>query len=204
MDTIILGFLMIRGSTIYELRQSIKQTLSNVSSDSTGSIQAGIKKLLKKEWITFEEHIEGSVNKKTYYITEAGVKHFRENISTPMLYKEKNMELSKFFFQGFADHSEHEAFINSYLEELEKELHRLEAINITIDQRNNFSRDYINNLKEAGGATEFMTEEGVKSIAYFQYATLDLGIEKIKFEIDWFRNFQSKLKAERMENDKGQ
>ncbi|WP_339185024.1 PadR family transcriptional regulator [Oceanobacillus sp. FSL W7-1293] len=204
MDTIILGFLMIRGSTIYELRQSIKQTLSTVSSDSTGSIQAGIKKLVKKGWITFEEHVEGGVNKKTYFITEAGEKHFRENISTPMLYKEKNMELSKFFFQGFTHHSEHEAFISSYLEELEKELHRLEAIKITIGQRNNFSRDYINNLKESGGATEFMTEEGVKSIAYFQYATLDLGIEKIKFEIDWFRNFQSKLKAERMENNREQ
>lgn len=48
MDNIILGFLMIQGSTIYELRQFIKKNLSTVSSDSTGSIQAGINKLLKK------------------------------------------------------------------------------------------------------------------------------------------------------------
>ncbi|MBO0993689.1 PadR family transcriptional regulator [Bacillus sp. SD088] len=197
MDNIILGFLMIQASTIYQLRQFIKDSLSTVSSDSTGSIQAGIKKLLKKELITVQEQVENGVNKKTYFITEAGKKHFKECISIPMLYKEKNMELSKFFFQGFANKSEHETFISRYIEELEKELDHLEAINTSINQRNNFSAEYINKLKEAGGAAEFMTESGLKSIAYFQHATLDLGIEKIKFEIEWFRKFQSKLKSER-------
>lgn len=48
MDLIILGFLMTQNSTIYEIRQSIKNYLSNVSSDSTGSFQAALKKLLKK------------------------------------------------------------------------------------------------------------------------------------------------------------
>ncbi|MFM2490675.1 hypothetical protein ABW365_25205 [Enterococcus avium] len=43
MDIIILGFLMIQGSTIYELCQSIKNSLSTVSSDSTGSIQAALR-----------------------------------------------------------------------------------------------------------------------------------------------------------------
>ncbi|MEK4301396.1 PadR family transcriptional regulator [Oceanobacillus sp. FSL W8-0428] len=194
MDNIILGFLMIQGSTIYELRQFIKKNLSTVSSDSTGSIQAGINKLLKKEWITYEERVEGGINKKTYFITEAGKNHFRENISTPMLYKEKNMELSKLFFQGFADSSEHEKFVSRYIDELEKNLHHLEAIKASIGQRNDFGPAFINKLKEAGGATEFLTEDGLKSIAFFQYATLDLGIAKIKFEIEWFREFQATLK----------
>lgn len=64
MDTIILGFLMIQASTIYELRQSIKNSLSTVSSDSTGSIQAALKKLLSKNMITFKERVDTGVNKK--------------------------------------------------------------------------------------------------------------------------------------------
>ena len=66
MDTIILGFLMIQASTIYELRQSIKNSLSTVSSDSTGSIQAALKKLLSKNMITFKERVDTGVNKKVY------------------------------------------------------------------------------------------------------------------------------------------
>lgn len=67
MDKIILGFLMLRSATIYELRQFIKNTLSTVSSDSTGSIQAGIHKLLKNNYITFKESVESGRNKKNIF-----------------------------------------------------------------------------------------------------------------------------------------
>lgn len=89
MDKIILGFLMIQGSTIYELRQFIKNTLSTVSSYSMGSIQAGVNKLLKNDLIIFKESVEDGRNKKIYFITEKGMNYFKENLSSPMLYKEK-------------------------------------------------------------------------------------------------------------------
>ncbi|MGX6500673.1 hypothetical protein [Enterococcus raffinosus] len=49
MDTIILGFLMIQASTIYELRQSIKNSLSTVSSDSTGKYPSSFKKATEQK-----------------------------------------------------------------------------------------------------------------------------------------------------------
>lgn len=196
MDTIILGFLMIQASTIYELRQSIKNSLSTVSSDSTGSIQAALKKLLSKNMITFKERVDSGVNKKVYYITDTGKEYFQKKISQPMLYKEKNMELSKFFFMGFTDKTKRDELLANYIKELEDELVSLEKLSGRIEPRFQFDENTINELKERGGAIEFMTLESAKDIAHFQYATLDLGIEKAKFEIRWFKQFRKLLASE--------
>ncbi len=196
MDTIILGFLMIQASTIYELRQSIKNSLSTVSSDSTGSIQAALKKLLSKNMITFKERVDTGVNKKVYYITDTGKEYFQKAISQPILYKEKNMELSKFFFMGFTNETKRDELLANYIKELEQELASLEKLSERISPRFQFDETTINDLKERGGAVEFMTLKNVEDIARFQYATLDLGIEKAKFEIQWFKQFRKLLNLE--------
>lgn len=196
MDIIILGFLMIKGSTIYELRQMIKNSLSTVSSDSTGSIQAALKKLLNKKMITFTEQIEGGINKKVYYITDVGKEHFQQAIAQPMLYKEKNMELSKFFFMGFIDKAKRDDMLADYIHVLEDELASLEKINTSTSPRYQFDDAGLQDLKKRGGAAEYMTLENVNEIAHFQYATLDLGIEKARFEIEWFKKFRERLNLE--------
>ncbi|MGO3609474.1 MAG: helix-turn-helix transcriptional regulator [Enterococcus sp.] len=196
MDIIILGFLMIKGSTIYELRQMIKNSLSTVSSDSTGSIQAALKKLLNKKMITFKEQIEGGINKKVYYITDVGKEHFQQAIAQPMLYKEKNMELSKFFFMGFTDKAKRDDMLADYIHVLEDELASLEKINTSTSPRYQFDDAGLQDLKKRGGAAEYMTLENVNEIAHFQYATLDLGIEKARFEIEWFKKFRERLNLE--------
>ena len=196
MDIIILGFLMIKGSTIYELRQMIKNSLSTVSSDSTGSIQAALKKLLNKKMITFTEQIEGGINKKVYYITDVGKEHFQQAIAQPMLYKEKNMELSKFFFMGFTDKAKRDDMLADYIHVLEDELASLEKINTSTSPRYQFDDAGLQDLKKRGGAAEYMTLENVNEIAHFQYATLDLGIEKARFEIAWFKKFRERLNLE--------
>ncbi|MGM0167061.1 hypothetical protein IGI39_002041 [Enterococcus sp. AZ135] len=200
MDIIILGFLMIQASTIYELRQSIKQSLSTVSSDSTGSIQAALKKLLNKDRITFKEQVEGGLNKKVYFITDNGIEYFQQAIAQPMLYKEKNMELSKFFFMGFTDKTKRDDLLEKYIQTLEEELASLEQINDSIGSRYQFDDAVIMELKERGGAVDYLNLENVKDIAHFQYATLDLGIEKAKFEIEWFKKFKARLYL--MDSDK--
>ena len=196
MDIVILGFLMIKGSTIYELRQMIKNSLSTVSSDSTGSIQAALKKLLNKKMITFTEQIEGGINKKVYYITDVGKEHFQQAIAQPMLYKEKNMELSKFFFMGFTDKAKRDDMLADYIHVLEDELASLEKINTSTSPRYQFDDAGLQDLKKRGGAAEYMTLENVNEIAHFQYATLDLGIEKARFEIEWFKKFRERLNLE--------
>ena len=51
MENIILSLLLIKSMTIYEIRAFIQKNLSTVCSDSMGSIQSAIKKLIEKACI---------------------------------------------------------------------------------------------------------------------------------------------------------
>lgn len=192
MDTIILGLLMIQNCTIYEMKKVIEKNFGNISSSSIGSMQAAVKKLLSKNMICFSEYVENSVNKKVYEITNEGKEYFLSTISEPMLYKEKNMELSKFFFMGFALKSKRLDLIAAYVSELQKELIRLEQIKSAAEIQPNFDEDSLTILKEKGAA-EIQSIADVQEIAFFQLAMLNLSIEKIKFEMQWFENFKENL-----------
>lgn len=192
MDIIILGLLMLQNCTMYEMRKLIDTNFSNISSSSTGSMQAALKKLADKGMISFTEHVENSVNKKVYSITQDGRSYFMDSITTPMLHKEKNMELSKFFFMGFADADKWDGLIDAYIAELNKELNRLERLNAALPPRNEIDRDYIDSLRREGLADE-ITDELAVNIAAFQYATLDLSMAQLKFQINWFGNFKDDL-----------
>ena len=58
MDKLILGLLMIKHFTVYEIRQIIRQNFTSICSDSLGSIQAALKKLSQQEAVTFSEYVE--------------------------------------------------------------------------------------------------------------------------------------------------
>lgn len=192
MEMIVLGLLMLQNSTIYEMRKNIETWFSNISSNSTGSIQAAIKKLSEKGFVQFSEHVENSVNKKVYAVTEAGRAYFSDNIASPMQYKEKNMELSKFFFMGFVDKNKRVELINAYIAGLRNQLDELERINAATMPRNAVAAKAIEKLI-GNGAFEEITQENAMAIAAFQYATLDLGIDKTRFEIEWFEKFKQSL-----------
>lgn len=182
MDIIILGLLMIQNFTIYEMKKIIEKNFTNISSNSVGSMQAAVKKLLDKNMICFSEYVEDSVNKKVYEITGEGKKYFLSSISEPMRYKEKNMELSKFFFMGFAPKSMRLKLVKAYIAELQEELALLEQIKFAAEIQPDFDEDYLSMLKEKGAA-QIQTVSDIREIAFYQLAMLDLSIDKIKFEI---------------------
>ncbi len=199
MDIIILGLLMMGNWTIYEMRKSIETNFTSISSNSMGSIQATIKKLLEKELVKYTEYVEHSVNKKKYAITKAGKEAFKLRVSEPILYKEKNMELVKFFFLGFVDKAKRIEQINGYIDELQEELEILKNVN-KIKTKTNFDENYLNELIQCGAEAEVISPQDGKTgldnlyeIASFQYATLELSIAKIEFEINWFIDFRNKI-----------
>ncbi|MED9905402.1 MAG: PadR family transcriptional regulator [Lachnospiraceae bacterium] len=199
MDIIILGLLMMSRFTIYEIRKNIEVSFSFISSNSMGSIQASIKKLSQKGFITCHEFVENSVNKKLYEITAPGKAYFFENISTPMRYKEKNMELGKFFFLGFTDTAAQLQLLDAYIEELEKERKTLLTIQKGIGNKS-FDDNYLKLLQKNGAADEILRPHNGKTanemlleIAHFQYGTLELSLAKIDFEITWFKDFKGNL-----------
>lgn len=193
MHIIVLGLLMIQNCTIYEMRKAIETNFTNISSNSTGSIQAAVKKLLDQNMIRFSEYVENSVNKKVYEITDSGKSYFYSSISKPMLYKEKSMEMSKFFFMGFVEKGKRLELINMYIKELENQFDALEQIKSATEPQLDFDENYLLTLQEKGAASE-LVDTDLPEIALFQLATLDLSIAKIKFEIQWFENFKEKLK----------
>lgn len=192
MDIIILGLLMIQNCTIYEMKKVIETNFTNISSSSVGSMQAAVKKLLSQNMIYFNEYVVDSVNKKVYGITDEGKEHFLSSISEPMIYKEKNMELSKFFFMGFAPKSKRLELVKAYIAELQEQLAPLEQIKFATEIQPDFDEDYLSMLKEKG-VVEIQTVSDIKEIAFYQLAMLDLSIDKIKFEIQWFENFRNKI-----------
>lgn len=192
MDIIVLGILMMQNCTIYEMRKYIETWFTGISSNSIGSIQAAIKKLVEKDCIVFNEYLENSVNKKVYSITPQGKEYFQNKISTPMRYKEKNMELNKLFFMGFADRDKWAMLLDSYIGELHKNLELLEQISRATLPRYSFSEEELA-IQRARGAADEITIERSRDIAEFQYATLDLSIEQLKFQIGWFENYKQTL-----------
>jgi len=201
MELIVLGLLMYHGCAIYSLQKIINDQFNFATSGSMGNIQATLKKLLAKEMITYEDRLENGVMKKIYFITDLGKEHFIKQISTPIENKTKNMELSKLVFMGFTKAEKRETLIDSYIKELEEEL----AILIQIQAQHEIQQQALqadstlmestlHQLKELGGAVEFMSAKSLNEINFFQVATVDYGISRLTSEIEWFRNLKAKMK----------
>jgi DNA-binding PadR family transcriptional regulator len=201
MDLIVLGLLVIRALTIYELSTTIERLFSQVSSNSMGSLQAALKRMLDKGFLEVTEYTEGGVLKKRYAATDAGRAHFAEAINRPMRPKDRNMELAKLFFMGFAPAAERAGLIESYLAELEEGRVRLTALKAAIDgAEEDFVASYLAELKASGGLKAFkqmigMTpvEEAIAQIGRFQFASLDYTLAKLDFEIGWFTRLRDEV-----------
>ena len=99
MEYIILSMLLCKSMTVYEIRSYVVKNLSTVCSNSLGSIQTAIKKMLSKGYIEVTEYVENGLNKKKYSITDKGVEEYKKWVGTPInLSKMTNMEESKLFF----------------------------------------------------------------------------------------------------------
>ncbi|UWD49462.1 PadR family transcriptional regulator [Clostridioides difficile] len=200
MDKIILGLLMIKKLTIYELRSIIEINFTSMCSNSMGSIQAAIKKLLEKKMIVYEEFVENSVNKKFYTLTNEGKECFLEWVQTAMISgKMKDMELSKLFFMGFVPTKKRLPLIESYLVDLKKEKEHLE--NIKKQDSNTAKLQYIDYIEK--NKIEFNhflqvsensnIQKEVQDIIDFELLTLQFGIDRTNFEIEWFEKLKNKL-----------
>ena len=129
MDKLILGLLMIKHFTVYEIRQVMRQNFSSMCSDSLGSIQAALKKLSQQGAVTYSEYVEKGKMKKEYAITASGRILFLEWLKTPIdMSKNKNMDLGKFLFMGYLPKKEQLQMLDLTIEGLEVEVQEFEAV----------------------------------------------------------------------------
>lgn len=172
MEYIILGLLLLQSRTIYQLRKRINAGLNLMYSCSMGSIQAAIKKLLKNEYITFQETNENGRLKKLYIITNNGKKYFNYWINSPFEKETtKNPELCKIYFMGFTE----------------------------IKNRKSLIENHISYLKIIYSDLDKICQEGERNhlalkndIFFYQLQTAKYGRDLMLFNINWYTNILKK------------
>ena len=182
--------------TIYEMRTYIQQNLSTVCSDSLGSLQTAIRKLLDKEYIDVKEYIDHNMLKKQYSATEKGVIYFKEWIGTPMkIEKMKNMEEGKFFFLGMASKEKRIAFLRDYIESLSAEYDKLCQIQQLIDNtKDSVIETNIIRINKEPVLTEHLLnvseetdlKEVVSNIYDYQIYMLEYGLSRLREDITFY------------------
>lgn len=201
MDKIILGILMLRRMTTYEIRNAIKNNFKSICSDSLGSIQIALKKLLELGMVTCEELVEKGVNKKRYSITDAGQETLMEWLRVPVdISKTKNMDFGKILFMGYMPKENQKELIDKIILSLEEEYLSLKAVKESInaeDERCAFEsylltdKEYQDRIKTLNGSNNI--SQNINEISKFTLATLDYGIDMASFNIAWFKKLKENI-----------
>ena len=178
MDYLVLGLLLFKEMTIYELNNSFKKGLSLIYSASYGSLQNAVKKLLKNEWITYEEMVDCGRNKKIYHINQSGSEAFYQWMYGDI--SDKKLEvtiLSKIYFMGLLKNKE---------ERLELLVKMIEQVKETMDKLD----AYENDLKSLD------LPEAYKLIAKYQFKTLNYGINSHDAALIWLKELYDEVTEE--------
>lgn len=136
MEYVVLGLLLLKSMTIYELNQAFKGSISMFYSASYGSLQNATKKLLEKQWITKIEKVENGRNKKIFSINQAGQQAFTEWMFSEINpNKLETTALSKVSFLGLIPSPEDkkqvlQSILNT-INQIDQELHQTK---IELDQ----------------------------------------------------------------------
>lgn len=177
MAFLILGLLMIRSLTVYDIKTTLEKKISPFYAASYGSIQAAVRKLLKNGHVTFTEKVENGRNKKEYAITPAGQEAFfawmREDFSVSKFHDEA---LVKVFFFGFISREERIRLLTDYIQRLTAEYEEMLT------------------FQKSAVGMDIPAEH--RDIYNFQIASLDYGVQATAYEIKWYQSLLEKIQKE--------
>lgn len=200
MDKIILGILLLRRMTAYEIKNVIKNNFKSMCSDSLGSIQAALKKLFELNMVSFEELVEKGVNKKRYSITDIGQKALIDWIKVPLnTSKTKNMDFAKLLFMGYVPKENRKYLINQIIVSLEKDYAALKSVkeSINVEDERAALKNYLLTDKEYQKRIKALHKknisESIEDIGTFTMAALDYGIDIAAFNIEWFKKLKKRI-----------
>ena len=208
MDYFILGLLMVRKFTAYELHTMIKKNYQRICSHSIGNVQRALIKLYEKGLVTQEEISEGKVVKKIFSITLEGREEFMKWLNNPIeITKAKNMEVGRLLLLGFLSKEQQLANLESAIQDLKTEYEYLLEIKANFESQfgeygdqaaqvvfaTYFSdpNEYVEELLDSAGSDDFL--ELARNISRFRFLTLKLGIAEVKFHLEWFENLRDEL-----------
>ena len=134
---LILGSLMSRSMTGYELKKFFSISVQFFSGMSYGSIYPALKKMEQDGLITMRLEIQdGAPNRKVYTITETGKTAFVEALKKPIAFtKLKNDFLTRLFFFAHLSPEESLSMARDYLESTKRVQQELQEIQPRIEGR---------------------------------------------------------------------
>jgi len=180
MDFCILGLLLIAPRSSYRLRKAFGETLGLFYSASLGSIQATVKKLYDKGYVTMREELAGARRAKVWEATGAGVAWFYDEFLSPI--PEGRLEegaLARLHFLGLID-------------DRARRIAVLETIVQRITEATLSLRDLQGSLERQMAGLELAPPQ--RRVVSYQLATLDYGICSHEHGLRWFTE---RLEAER-------
>ncbi|CAM3419293.1 PadR family transcriptional regulator [Isoptericola cucumis] len=170
MAHVILGLLLLRPQSLYDLVKSFEAGVSLFYSASSGSIRRALESLLTRGLIEVAEVAPDARGRKTYRVTDAGAAEFRAWMTGPMTGPDAEAAaLPRLFFLGLLEPDERGDVLSRITARVEKDLARLEAVREQLDGQ------------------EIPEEFG--DIYPFQRATLDYGLASARFAREWFQRF---------------
>ncbi|MDF2595781.1 MAG: PadR-family transcriptional regulator [Clostridia bacterium] len=174
LEYIILGFLMKKEMSGYDLKQWMTHSTSYFFDASFGSIYPALKRLEEKGYICFQEVMEGNKFKKMYAITGEGKKHFLSWLEKPIVFaKTKSDHLVPIFFYKYLPRETAVVNLKAFIKEVEPLLERLS------EQKFELEKVYpIDQLR-------------------YENATMTYGIYYYQFVIEWCKDLLKQIEGER-------
>jgi len=174
---VILGFLMMKQMTKYDIKTVLSKEISPFYASSYGSINTCTKKLLELRYIDFTETIDNGRHKKIYSILKEGEVSFLSWLNEDIAIDKARDELAtKLFFYGFLP--------------LEERIKRLESYYLIQTERHQGYTSFYNEVSKVVYPAEHI------DIATYQIMTLDNAKEHQACELIWLQKIIKRLKEE--------
>ncbi|MBP1989385.1 PadR family transcriptional regulator [Paenibacillus eucommiae] len=175
MEYVLLGLLILKSQTIYEMNKAFQQGIALFYRASYGSLQTALKKLMQQGYIGFEEEVDAGRNKKVYYITGKGKEAFMEWMEADLpASRLESTALSKVFFLGLIDGKlKKQGIIQRIINQIQLAAAELQHMDEAYQQ--------------------FKVQDSYKEVFVYQLKTLDYGIQTHRFAKEWFEGLLGEL-----------
>ena len=169
LEKLILGMLLYKNLTIYDMKRALDEGINQFFSTSYGALHPATKKLATQGFVTYEETSEKGRTKKVYELTPAGRSYFLawlgEDISLSKIQEEG---LLRVFFYKELPRNTQVTLLRKFVDDMRGRIAALEGI-----------AAYQQSAKKE-------IPEAYREAFNYRVTTIDFGIEYYHFAIDWY------------------
>lgn len=169
-DYVLLGFLMEKGMSGYDMKQKMQLRTSFFYNTSYGSIYPSLKKMESNNWIKSEESTEDGKFKKIYIILEKGKDEFLKWLDMPLeVTNAKVYFLVRIFFYEYLPKEKAIIHLEEFVGRIQDAIAKLEKLEC---------RSKINNSGS------------------YKISIREFGIDYYRFILEWFKKQLNQIKKE--------